>query len=295
MKRAALSALLASQFVVSGCSDVQLSAVNSAVQSARGGSVARVVTSAAIAQMAVVHVAAALSDAARREFNGADVPTLASAAGSEYMYSVDAKAGRGTVTRETNGKRTVDLGFSFVTEPSNAGKAYAITGTTGTFEGYQMVFPRLTVSFTAVLGERLTPARHENGSQLMNVEIRAVGTLGANGNEVAQVSDLAFSLTYPALPGERKVGSLKVVGRDGTTMNGAVLEQEGALKISGGVTSPSGSPVYRVDTGANGELSLSEEPGASSTAEARPPGTADPALPTRAARLSFHKSSGLTP
>lgn len=283
MRWATLSAVVMSMLVCGGCSDAHLAAVTATAQNARGGNVVRVVTTAAVAQMAVLHIAAALSEAARRDFSSGDVPSLASNAGSEYAYQVDTSAGRGTVTRTSAGKRTVDLAFTFVSEASNAGKAYAITSTTGTFEGYQMVFPRLTVAFTAVLGEQLVPTRHENGSPLMNVEIRAVGTLGANGNEAARISDLSLGLTYPALPGTRTVGALRATGTDGTAMSGAVIEQEGALRIAGGVTTPGGGPTYKVDTGANGELSLSEEAApreaAGLNAAGAPPAASPPLAP----------------
>ncbi len=256
----ALSAAVAT--LTLGCTAAQFGQATTTIAQAQAGAAVRLATSATIAQMSLVHMAAALSRAATQDFDDGNVPPLTSAprTDADFTYELDNNAGTGKIARTVGGKRTVDLAFTYESERGNAGMAYTVTGTSGHFEGYQLLFPRLTLLFSAVLGEGFLPRKHTNGQFLFNVDIMAVGSLGVGGVEAVRLSKAEFGLMYPISEGEAKVGDLRVVDRDGSTFDGEVVMAEKTLRLRGAIKSANGTPAFELKTGANGELTLSKSP-----------------------------------
>lgn len=260
MRSITLLAVILSAAVATGCSGAQFNQLNMTVAQAQTGAAIQLATSATIAQMALIHMAAALSQVASQDLNDGSVPpqTGAPRPDAEFRYELDNKAGTGKVIRSGGGKSTVDLSFTFESERGSAGMAYTVTGTTGHFEGYQLLFPRLTLLFSAILGDNFLPKKHENGNFLFNVDIDAVGSIGVNGAEVTRLSRAKFGLSYPISEGESRVGELQAVSLNGNTFDGEVIMASKALKLQGTIKSPSGASLYELRSNASGGVSLSK-------------------------------------
>ena len=241
-----------------GCTSAQLDQLNTTAVQAQTGAAVRLVSSATIAQMALIHMAAALSQAASLDFDDGDVPPLTGAPqpGADFTYELDNQLGTGKVVRTHVGKRTVDLAFAFVSERGNSGMAYTITRTSGTFEGYQLFFTRLTLLYSSILGDNILPLKHENGRFLFNIDIKGIGSLGVNGAETVRLTKADFNLTYPISEGEGRVGVLKAVDNNGTMFDGNVVMANKALTLQGAIKAPNGTLAYEFKTGPGGDVSL---------------------------------------
>jgi len=250
----------AAAVLVAGCTSAQFTQLNATLMQAEAGRAARLATSATIAQLALVHMAAALSQAAAQDIGDGTVSTLtgAPAPDAEFSYELDNAAGTARVLRTHGGRRSVDLAFTFAAERGNAGMAYTVTGTTGQFEGYQLFFPRLTLVFSAMLGADMQPAKHENGYTLFNVDIDAMGSLGTRGTESMRLSKATFGLTYPISAGEAQVGALTAVGADGNVFDGRVMLANKSLRLEGAIKDAAGIKLYDLKAGPDGGMSLSK-------------------------------------
>ena len=258
MKRSFSMALVVASMLTFSCNAEQIAQVNAIAIQSKSGPAVRLATSAAIAQMALFHLAAAVSQAASNDFDDPNAAPMAPSAGpdSEFTYEVDREAGTGRIIRSHAGKRAVDLEFTFEGEGSNGGMAYAITSTNGHFEGYQLFFPRLTLLYTAILSDAFNPLKHENGNLLINVTISAVGSFGVSGVETTQLSKANLSLTYPISERELRVGEVNLKGRDGNTFEGEVYLADKVLKLKGALKDASGALEYELSTTPTGEVSL---------------------------------------
>lgn len=258
MFRSLPALLLVTSALTFACSAEQVARINAASIQAKSGSAIKLATSATIAQMALFHLAAAVSRAATEAFDSPDAAPMVPASGpdAEFAYQVNTAARTGRITRFHEGKRVVDLEFAFESEGANAGVAYAVTRTSGQFEGYQFFFPRLRLVYSAMLDEAFNPLKHENGNWLINVAISANGSLGIAGVETAHLSKAEISLTYPISEREGRVGEVALEGRDGSTFAGEVHLATKAIQLTGAVKDANGVLAYELNTTPNGELSL---------------------------------------
>lgn len=258
MKRCFSLAVALTSALTLSCNAEQVAQVNAAAAQAKSGPAVRLATSTTIAQMALFHLAAAVSQAVSKDLDDPTAAPMAPSSGpdSEFTYEVDRGAGTGRIIRLHEGKRTVDLSFSFEGEGTNGGMAYVITRTSGHFEGYQLFFSRMTLLYSAILGVDFSPLRYDDGSILMNVTISAIGSFGVSGVETARLSKAELSLTYPISEREMRVGEIRAAGRDGSMFEGEVYLANKAIKLKGAIKDPSGAVAYELSTTPSGEVSL---------------------------------------
>lgn len=251
-------AAFASTLSLNGCSLEQYHQVSAAAVQARTGSAIRLATSTTVAQMALFHIAAAVSQAARRDLNDPAASPLANSSetAAGITYEADSAAGTGTVIDERDGSRLINLQFTFEGATTNAGVAYSVTSTTGTIEGYQLLFPRLTITFSTMLGNNFSPVKHANGSYLINAMISASGYLGVSGVETTRVSSSSISITYPVTERAMTIGNISTSDRDGKSFDGDVFLAQGVIGLKGRLKEPNGDLAFELQTLPSGEISL---------------------------------------
>lgn len=244
-----------------GCTQAQSVSVTNLLSqvksSGKQSAAAGIAASAVTAQQTLYYLASALSQAASIDLQGENLaPIGAFGSTAEISYVLDTVAGTGKVTGIRGGKQVVDLSFTYEKEHGNAGMAYTITGTSGSVEGYQMFFPRLTLLYTALLNGGFQPMRNSQGDALFNVSVEAIGSFGVEGIETMRLSKTTLNLTYPLTEGESKVGSLLATSNDGTRFEGELLAANKAFKLKGAIRDPLGRVTHQLETNAKGEASL---------------------------------------
>lgn len=234
--------------------------INSATLQARTGSAVQLATTTAIAQMALFHIAAAISEAASKDFKDPNTKPMTSGSDSNesIKYIVDHEQGTGQIVRMQNGKHAADLNFSFEHERTNAGEAYAVTSITGHFEGYQLLFSKLNLHYSALLGDNFKPVMHEDGSYLTNVTIDASGYFGVSEKITARLVRAKISLTYPISDRTLKIGEINSSGKNNSSFDGEVFLESKSIKLKGAIKDVSGVVVYELNTSEQGTVELLE-------------------------------------
>ncbi|MNS20124.1 hypothetical protein D3C72_518560 [compost metagenome] len=210
--------------------------------------------SAMAAQSALYHIASALSSQVAKEGN-AKAFRVSQAAG-QPTYTIDLAAGTGAVQLMRGDKKAIDLSFKFEKESRDGGLLYNVSSLRGTVEGFQILLPRLLLTYTPALSEAGDVIKDAKGDTVFQVSVKANGFLGVDNRAAFQIADMAFGVRYPFPEGETRLGAIKLFSPEGLTFEGEAFLNGQAVSAKGKVSDAAGTKLYDLAVTADGQVAL---------------------------------------
>lgn len=191
-------------------------------------------------QMALAHVATALAGLVSKDFNGTPIGNLNS--DIQTSYQIDQAAGTGQVTGVRDGKTVVDLHFTFDRDQSGGYTTYTVQEITGSLDGYQLVLPKMSITYAPQQDASGAPIKDASGNQAFFAMAEASGSLNSNGVPVIRLPSTVLSVLYP-IPENASVGRIAAT-QDAMSFDGEVKVKNNTLTGTGTIKDAAGKALF---------------------------------------------------
>lgn len=189
-------------------------------------------------QTALYHLTAALSEKLAID-NEQPVPLERLESDDQVTYTVDTEQGTGTIQVLRAGKTVVDLTLRFEQRTLDGGQLFSVETLSGTVEGYQVLLPKLLLTYAFAYDESGNVLQRE-GKDVVQVLVEANGRLGLSNEPVVEVPLAQLQLQYPLGAGQTKIGRIELVRDE--------LRFEGELTLTDRTIAAQGAILDRTDT-----------------------------------------------